>query len=73
MKYAVVMAISNKEAETVDGTLFKDWFCKFGIPAQILTDRGKEFVNKKSVEIFQLLNICRTKISHAHPQCNSQV
>jgi hypothetical protein len=45
-KYAVVTAIANKEAETVADAIFKDWFAKFGIPAQIHTDRGKEFVNK---------------------------
>jgi len=44
-KYAVVTAIQNKNAETVADTIFKEWFCKFGIPAQIHTDGGKEFVN----------------------------
>jgi hypothetical protein len=34
-KYTVVTAISNKEAETVADTICKEWFCKFGIPAQI--------------------------------------
>jgi len=45
-KYAVVTAIANKEAETVANAIFKDWFAKLGIPAQIHTDGGKEFVNK---------------------------
>ncbi len=45
-KYAVVTAIANKEAETVADAIYKDWFAKFGIPAQIHMDRGKEFVNK---------------------------
>lgn len=34
-KHAVVTAITNKAAERVTGALFKAWFCKFGIPAQI--------------------------------------
>jgi hypothetical protein len=34
-KHAVVTAITNKAAEIVTGALFKAWFCKFGIPAQI--------------------------------------
>ncbi len=46
---------------------------KFGIPAQIHTDGGKEFVNKLSAELFQLLNISHTKTSPAHPKCNAQV
>ncbi len=70
-KYAVVTAITNKEAEMVADAIFKDWFAKFGIPAQIHMDGGKEFVNKLSVELFQLLNVRHTKTSPAHPQCRS--
>ncbi len=47
-KYAIVTAVENKEAETVAKAIFSEWFCKFGIPAQIHTDGGKEFVNKLS-------------------------
>jgi Integrase core domain len=72
-KYAMVTAIANKEAETVADAIFKDWFAKFGIPAQIHTDGGKEFVNKLSAELFQLLKVRHTKTSPAHPQCNAQV
>jgi hypothetical protein len=46
----VVTAIANKEAEMVADAIYKDWFAKFGIPAQIHTDGGKEFVNKLSAE-----------------------
>jgi hypothetical protein len=72
-KYAVVTSIQNKNAETVADAIFKEWFCKFGIPAQIHTDRGKEFVNKLSAEMMELMNVTHTKTSPAHPQCNSQV
>jgi len=72
-KYAIVCTVDNKEAETVAGKIFEEWFCKFGLPAQIHTDGGKEFVNKLSDELFILLNVDHTKTSPAHPQCNSQV
>ncbi len=72
-KYALVTAIENKEAETVAKAIFNEWFCKFGIPAQIHTDGGKEFVNKLSNELFTLLNVRHTKTTPAHPQCNAQV
>jgi hypothetical protein len=72
-KYALVTAVENKEAETVAKAIFNEWFCKFGIPAQIHTDGGKEFVNKLSNELFQLLNVQHTKTTPAHPQCNAQV
>jgi hypothetical protein len=40
-KYAVVTAIANKEAEMVADAIYKHWFTKFRIPAQIHTDGGK--------------------------------
>jgi hypothetical protein len=72
-KYALVTAVENKEAETVTKAIFYEWFCKFGIPAQIHVDGGKEFVNKLSNELFTLLNVQHTKTTPAHPQCNAQV
>jgi hypothetical protein len=72
-KYAVVTSIQNKSAETVADAIFKEWFCKFGIPAQIHTDCGKEFVYKLSAEMMELMNVSHTKTSPTHSQCNSQV
>jgi hypothetical protein len=72
-KYTLVTAIENKEAEAVAKVIFSKWFCKFGIPVQIHTDGGKEFVNKLSKELFDLLNVEHIKITPAHPQCNAQV
>ncbi len=70
-KYALVTAIENKEAETVAKAIFSEWFCKVRIPAQVHTDSGKEFVNKLSKELFDLLNVEHTKMTLA-PQCNTQ-
>ncbi len=69
----MVTKIDNKDAETVAKAIFNNWFCKFGIPAQVHTDGGKEFVNKLSAEMFELLNVQHSKTSPYHPQCNSQV
>jgi transposase-like protein len=53
--------------------IFNNWFCKFGIPAQLHNDSGKEFVNKLSAEMMELLNVQHSKTSPYHPRCNSQV
>jgi hypothetical protein len=71
-KYAVVTSIQNKNAKRVADAIFKEWLCKLGIPAQIHTDGGKEFVNQLSAEMMELLNVAHTKASPAHLQCNSQ-
>jgi transposase InsO family protein len=72
-KYAVVASIANKDAQTVAKALFEQWFCKFGIPAQIHIDGGKEFVNKLLAELCELLNVQHSKKTPYHPQCNAQV
>jgi hypothetical protein len=36
-KYAMVTAIANKDAEMVADAIYKEWFSKFSIPAQIHT------------------------------------
>ena len=72
-KYAEVIAIPDKQAETVSNEIFTNWICRFGSPLQIHSDGGKEFCNKLSNELYDLLDIKHTKTSPAHPQCNSQV
>jgi Integrase core domain len=72
-KYAVVTVIENKNAKTVADAIYIERISKFVIPAQINTDREKEFVNKLAAELFQLLNFSHTKMSPAYCQCNTQV
>ena len=67
-KYAVVTTVPNKEAETVSQAIFKHWFCKFGLHAQIHTNGGKEFCNKLSDQLYLHLNIKQTTTSPAHPK-----
>ena len=72
-KYAEVVPIPDKQAETVANEIFTHWICRFGSPVQIHSDGGKEFCNKLLNELFNLLDIKHTKTSPAHPQCNAQV
>ena len=71
--YAEVVAIPDKTAETVANELMIQWFCRFGTPVQIHSDNGKEFVNKLSNELFNLLGIKHTTTTPVHPQCNVKV
>ena len=72
-KYAEVVAIQNKQADTVAMEIFTKWICRFGTPIQIHSDGGKEFCNSLAEELFEKLQIKHTKTSPAHPQCNAQV
>ena len=72
-KHAEVIAIADKQAETVAFEIFTKWICRFGTPIQIHSDGGKEFCNKLADDLFQQLQIKHTRTSPAHPQCNAQV
>ena len=72
-KYAEVVAVPNKEAQTVSLAIFNRWICRFGCPLEIVSDGGKEFVNKVSAEIYKLLGIKHSTTTAYHPQCNAQV
>ena len=72
-KYAEVVAIDNKQADTVADQILSNWICRFGVPVQIHSDGGKEFCNALAADLFKLLEIKHTRTSPAHPQCNAQV
>ena len=71
-KYAEIMAIPNKEAEKVADAVFTKWICRYGCPAIIHTDGGKELLSKIAEELYSKLEIKGTHTAPAHPQCNSQ-
>ncbi len=65
-KYAVMVAIDNKEA------IFKQWICKFGTPLEFVLDNGREFCNNLAKELYALLCIKHSTTFPYWPQCNSQ-
>jgi hypothetical protein len=71
-KYVELIALPNKEAETVATALFNRWICRYGVPLEIITDQGKEFVNLLSEELWKLLGVIHNTTTAHHPQCNAQ-
>jgi transposase InsO family protein len=71
-KYVELVAIPDKEAFTVATAIFHRWICRYGVPNELITDRGKEFTNELSKELFTLMDLKHTLTSARHPQCNSQ-
>lgn len=47
-------------------------FSRVGVPEQILSDRGPQFVSEVSDHVFRLLGISRVNSSPYHPQSNGQ-
>ena len=61
MRFASAYPICNKEAGTVARVLICEYFIVFGLPNQIHSDNGTEFVNKLWAELFCELKILHTR------------
>ena len=70
-KYAEAYAIPDKSAVTVAEKLLK-MFWQYGPPAKILTDNGREFVNKCNDLLFEKFGIRHLVTLAYHPQTNGQ-
>ncbi len=71
-KYVKLVPLPNEEANTVIDAIFSKWFCRFGMPLDLITDQGKEFCAKLSDNLFKRLGTTHLTTSLHHPQCNSQ-
>ncbi|GFS74572.1 retrovirus-related Pol polyprotein from transposon opus [Trichonephila clavipes] len=60
-------------AEIVGRAFYEKWICRFGVPAKLVTDQGRQF----KAELFRsIAAICGAKVAHTtsyHPQCNGKV
>ena len=71
-KYVELVAIENKEAETVSAAIFDKWICRYGVPLDLVTDRGQEFCAQLAEDLFKKIGCSHLKTTARHPQCNSQ-
>jgi len=71
-KYVELVALPNKESRTVAEAIFEKWFCRFGIPLEVITDQGKEFCGELTEDLFKLMRVDHRTTTAYHPQCNSQ-
>jgi transposase InsO family protein len=71
MKWPEVYAIPNQEAWTV--ALVSNFFCRFGIPRELLSDQGRNFESHLLQEVLQHLGVSTTRTAPLHPQSDGMV
>ena len=69
-RYVVFYQLRNKTSETVAKNMRK-YFLKVGIPKQILSDRGSEFVSYDFKELCNSFGVVLNHTLPFHPQGNS--
>ena len=71
-RYPETIALPSTEASRIAKELVS-LFSRVGIPEEILTDQGSNFMSVLLQEIYQLLGISRIQTSPYHPQTNGLV
>ena len=71
-RYPEAVALKNVETETVAEALVSI-FARIGIPSEILSDQGAQFVSNVMKEVSRLLSIKQLTTTPYHPQCNGLV
>ena len=71
-KYTEQAAIWDKKADTGAKVFFEHWICRHGVPAVIVSDPGKEFLNDTMKKLCELMVMDHSPMSSYHPLSNAQ-
>ncbi|KAL4154336.1 hypothetical protein QTP88_000215 [Uroleucon formosanum] len=69
-KFSVATPMANKEANMVAYHFVTSFVCIRGIPQNLISDQGTEFLNKIFSETCKLIGVKRINTSPYHPQAN---
>ncbi|XP_042338496.1 uncharacterized protein LOC121939556, partial [Plectropomus leopardus] len=71
-KYTLAVATCDQRAATVAQVLVTEWFSKFGVPARIHSDQGRNFESVLIQQLCALYGIEKSRTTPYHPAGNGQ-
>ncbi|KAL6471740.1 hypothetical protein MHYP_G00203900 [Metynnis hypsauchen] len=71
-KFTQAVPTRDQRASTVAAALVKEWFYKFGVPARIHSDQGRNFESALIQQLCVLYGVQKTHTTPYHPQGNGQ-
>ena len=72
-KWPEAFAIPDQTAETIAKVLVEEVICRHGIPEELLSDRGVNFLSSLIQEICELLGMRKINTAGYHPQTDGLV
>lgn len=69
-RWPEAIPMADITAETVARTLITGWFARFGVPARITSDQGRQFEAAIFREVAKVLGIKLSRTTSYHPQAN---
>lgn len=71
-RYPEAVALKNVDSALVAEKLV-DMFSRLGVPEEILSDLGRQFISELMKEVSRLLSLTQRTTTPYHPQCNGLV
>ena len=72
-RWPEAIPLTTITAEAVAQALIRGWISRFGVPSNIITDRGRQYESKLWSNLMALLGIKRSRTTSYHPQANGMV
>ncbi|CAI5665465.1 unnamed protein product [Oreochromis niloticus] len=69
-RYAQAYPTKDQRASTVAKVLYRNFFCRFGFPAKLHADQGRNFESAVVKELCKCTGITKTHTTPYHPQGN---
>ena len=69
-RWPMAVATPLADAETTAKVIYREIFCTFGPPAEILSDRGSHFANKTIQNLCKIVKVIHKFSTPYYPQTN---
>ena len=72
-KWVEAYAVPDQQAQTIARLLVENIVCRHGVPQELLSDRGSNFLSELMLEMCSILGIKKLNTSGYHPQTDGLV